>query len=54
MGDVVNHRIVSGHRAIASNVPLPHGYKPIVLETLSTEPRVFKMYNFFTEVRESM
>jgi len=38
-----------GHRAIASNVPLPSGYKPIVLETLSIEPRVFKIYNFFTE-----
>ena len=41
---------MSGHRAIASNVPLPNGYKPIVLETLSKEPRVFKIYNFFTEV----
>lgn len=38
-----------GHRTMASNVALPSGYKPIVVETLSAEPRVFKVYNFFTE-----
>jgi len=38
-----------GHRAVASTVKLPWGYDPIVLETLSTSPRVFRIYNFFTE-----
>lgn len=38
-----------GHLAIAPTVKLPPGYKPIILETLSKSPRVFKIYNFFTE-----
>lgn len=38
-----------GHRAIASSVTDPPNDNPIVLETLSTSPRVFRIYNFFTE-----
>jgi hypothetical protein len=38
-----------GHRAIASTVSDPPNQNPVVLETLSTSPRVFRIYNFFTE-----
>jgi hypothetical protein len=38
-----------GHRAIASSVTDPPNDNPVVLETLSTSPRVFRIYNFFTE-----
>lgn len=38
-----------GHRAIASSVKEPPNKNPIVLETLSLSPRVFRIYNFFTE-----
>lgn len=38
-----------GHLAVANNVHLPPGYKPIMVETLSRTPRVFRIYNFFTE-----
>jgi hypothetical protein len=37
-----------GHLAVAEAVQLPSSYKPIMLETLSKSPRVFKIYNFFT------
>jgi hypothetical protein len=36
-----------GHRAIAP-VSDPPNKNPVVLETLSTSPRVFRIYNFFT------
>jgi hypothetical protein len=42
-----------GHLAIANNVDLPPGYKPIMIETLSRAPRVFKIYNFFTEAESN-
>ncbi len=38
-----------GHRAIATSVKDPPNQNPIVLETLSTSPRAFRIYNFFTE-----
>jgi hypothetical protein len=37
-----------GHRATVPTVTLPKGHSPIVLETLSASPRVFRIYNFFT------